>query len=551
MDIDPTQTLIYSLKKGELPDVQPWDLSAAVREIADSLGRKDDSTKASEIRAACRILNKYQYFEQTAVLGQSWVQSLGFDAVIARHHAQALINLSALDSAEQLLKKGLAVIQTVGADIQAKSEITEYEGLLGRIMKQRFVNTGDHESLLNAITQYQRQYDGPAKPYWHGINLVALRARGEREGLRRDDSPAVSALASAVFRRVLSSYKKDASDPWLASTLSEASLALGKCEQAELWLYRFLHHLKVQPFDIDSYDRQLREIWGGSVLGGGNVCADRLTTIISNHLMRSQKRWSISSHAVQSTIAQISDDPLSLEKNFSGEYSFGLGTIKSMLAACASIGCVTNTRGERLGTGFLVRGSFLKHEFGEKVLFITNAHVISDTVPNAIPPKEALVTFEVESTAAGSPVFYQADEIIFTSPPGKLGLCCPGYEQLDVTIVTLKGLTESFVGLKAATSLPLIDSKTKAYVVGHPRGSGLQFSLHDSMFLDFDDEERLVHYRTPTEPGSSGSPVFNSEWQVIAVHHGGSPSTPRLHGQGYYEANEGIALSAVRHKLNS
>src|SRR5437868_6767708 len=111
MDIKPTQTIIDSLKKGELPDVQPWDLSAAVREIADSVSRKDDSAKASEIRVACRTLNKHRHFDQTAVLGQSWDQSLGFDLVIARHHAQALINLSALDPAEKLLLKGLALIQ--------------------------------------------------------------------------------------------------------------------------------------------------------------------------------------------------------------------------------------------------------------------------------------------------------------------------------------------------------------------------------------------------------------------------------------------------------
>jgi V8-like Glu-specific endopeptidase len=75
--------------------------------------------------------------------------------------------------------------------------------------------------------------------------------------------------------------------------------------------------------------------------------------------------------------------------------------------------------------------------------------------------------------------------------------------------------------------------------------------LHDSVLLDIDDDERLVHYRTPTDPGSSGSPVFNVDWEVIAVHHGGSSETPRLRGDGRYEANEGIALSAVRRKLNA
>jgi V8-like Glu-specific endopeptidase len=94
--------------------------------------------------------------------------------------------------------------------------------------------------------------------------------------------------------------------------------------------------------------------------------------------------------------------------------------------------------------------------------------------------------------------------------------------------------------------LPLIDAKARAYVIGHPRGSGLQISLHDSLLLDIDDRERLVHYRTPTDPGSSGSPVFTRQWEVMAVHHSGSSKTRRLHGEGTYEAAIRTRLSVSR-----
>jgi Trypsin-like peptidase domain len=94
-----------------------------------------------------------------------------------------------------------------------------------------------------------------------------------------------------------------------------------------------------------------------------------------------------------------------------------------------------------------------------------------------------------------------------------------------------------------------VESKAKAFVVGHPRGSGLQISLHDSLLLDIDDDERLMHYRTPTDPGSSEIPVFNTDWEVIGVPHGSSSSTPRLQGAGEYETNEAIALGAVARKL--
>ena len=35
--------------------------------------------------------------------------------------------------------------------------------------------------------------------------------------------------------------------------------------------------------------------------------------------------------------------------------------------------------------------------------------------------------------------------------------------------------------------------------------------------------EQFLHYRTDTAPGSSGSPVFNDQWEVVALHHSGVP----------------------------
>jgi len=65
-----------------------------------------------------------------------------------------------------------------------------------------------------------------------------------------------------------------------------------------------------------------------------------------------------------------------------------------------------------------------------------------------------------------------------------------------------------------------------------------------------DYEVTKVHYRTPTEGGSSGSPVFNSQWKVIALHDAGSNEMPKLKNKvGYYQANEGIWIEAIRDQL--
>lgn len=540
-----------AMQKGDMPDVPTWDIGAAVRVIVDSLGRPDAWISVDAVRLAAKALNKQRHFDHTRMLGQAWSKCHGFDATIEKHHVQALVNLSSLDQAEQLVKEGLIQIKLPGVSAQTRSELLEYEGLLGRIYKQRYVATGNLDLLEKATKQYFDQYNtNPDRLYWHGINAVALRAREEREGVDQTGLPSSEALATAVYEMGIQLYCDNPKDPFLFSTLSEAALALGKCDESELWLYRFLHHPAVQPFDIQSYDRQLREIWQGSASGGGAECPDRLVGIISRHIARTQSQWSVSAAAVPAMARALAADPSSFEKNFSGEGSFSVDIVKRMLGVCASIGCVCNRNGERLGTGFLVDGASLKESYGvSRPVFVTNAHVISESVENAIRLQDARVTFEMESESAGGPVFYEVEELLFTSLPGDLGVRGDNVDKLDVSIVRLKALPDRFKDLKMAGALPLVKANTKAYVVGHPRGSGLQISLHDSVLLDIDDNERLVHYRTPTDPGSSGSPVFNGLWEVIALHHAGSTTTPRLHGNGTYEANEGIALSAIRRVL--
>ena len=59
-----------------------------------------------------------------------------------------------------------------------------------------------------------------------------------------------------------------------------------------------------------------------------------------------------------------------------------------------------------------------------------------------------------------------------------------------------------------------------------------------------------MHYRAPTEHGSSGSPVFNRDWDVVAVHHAGRMDMRRLGDEGgTYPANEGIWIEAIRRAM--
>ena len=84
-------------------------------------------------------------------------------------------------------------------------------------------------------------------------------------------------------------------------------------------------------------------------------------------------------------------------------------------------------------------------------------------------------------------------------------------------------------------------------MIGHPAGGGLKFSIRGNDLLGYDPESFRVHYSAPTEGGSSGSPVFNQAWQLMAVHHAGDAKMRRFDDpSATYQANEGITIKAIR-----
>lgn len=524
-------------------------LQEAVQILTDAVARNDVSVCAT--RAACKKLNGLRQFVLTRQLAQTWRDAHGIDLTLQRHLAQAEINLSALDQGEVLVDECLREAARLDqGNAQVIQESAELRGLRGRIAKQRYAETGDPVQLDEAVHRYLEAmgHVEPTASIWPGVNALALLRCREREGMHPWTGIDVEQIAKTVEFLAKTEIKKKPGAPWLAATLSECYLAVGKADEAELWLYRFMLHPSVDAFGLDTYHRQLREVWG-AVQGRNETLADRLEHIMARHLLARQARWTLSKTAVADLRQRIATDRQGLEKNFSGEYSFSLETLENLLRCCASIGCVSNHRGERLGTGFLVQGSALKAAWSDELVFVTNAHVIGTEVEKAIAPVDVRVSFEVESVQAAT-LPYVVDKVLFTSAPAPLGeRRTHAGEALDATIVRLRGLPGRFEGLPVADALPLIDASSKAYVVGHPSGSGLQISLHDSQLLDIDDVDRLLHYRTPTEPGSSGSPVFNGAWQVMGLHHGGSAKMPRLRGDGNYQANEGISVLALRAAL--
>jgi hypothetical protein len=58
---------------------------------------------------------------------------------------------------------------------------------------------------------------------------------------------------------------------------------------------------------------------------------------------------------------------------------------------------------------------------------------------------------------------------------------------------------------------------TSLYIIQHPLGQPQQ-GIGDN-FVKYSNNPNNILYKTPTEPGTSGAPVFNMQnWRVVAIH---------------------------------
>lgn len=112
---------------------------------------------------------------------------------------------------------------------------------------------------------------------------------------------------------------------------------------------------------------------------------------------------------------------------------------------------------------------------------------------------------------------------------------------LDYTICAVEGAPGSlygFVDLSSARTPQVNDYVT---IIQHPKGEYKQIALTDNKVSGVFSS--LVQYTTDTERGSSGSPVFDQNWQLVALHHAGGDMTGP-NGSTVY-INEGINIMHV------
>jgi hypothetical protein len=284
---------------------------------------------------------------------------------------------------------------------------------------------------------------------------------------------------------------------------------------------------QVEPFALASTIRQLTEIWQLAASDGpGRLILPALQQALS----RNAHTAVLSPEQVRHSNSE------SLEKIFGDAAFMSYDKLLIGLERCKAIGRVETLANDGYGTGFALPGRSLRPDWDDKLVFITNEHVISESFPDALPPSSAQVTFHALKGRGGKPFTTRVDRILSTSTGNGL----------DYTIVSLRKQPTGLHPIPIAPRLPSVTGTAQVFVIGHPRGGGMMFSLQDNKLLDHGyPSDARVHYRAPTEPGSLGSPVFNTSWELIALHHSGSAAMQKIREPGVYEANEGLWIQAI------
>lgn len=176
-----------------------------------------------------------------------------------------------------------------------------------------------------------------------------------------------------------------------------------------------------------------------------------------------------------------------------------------------------------LGSGFLTRNN----------LFITNNHVI----PSIDIAQQATIQFNYENSTNGLAI----QPVEFKLNPAEGFATSPFDSGDDWTAVRVMGDANARWGAIEIAHTP-IEENDYVNIIQHPSGLPKQVAIYHNL-VTYAGSSR-VQYLTDTLPGSSGSPVFDSAWRLVSLHHSGGwivePGTKTI-----LFRNEGIAIPVL------
>jgi V8-like Glu-specific endopeptidase len=213
--------------------------------------------------------------------------------------------------------------------------------------------------------------------------------------------------------------------------------------------------------------------------------------------------------------------------------------------------CRVELEGNALGTGFLVGPDAV----------LTNWHVF-DIAKQAGKVGKLGCRFDYVRLPSGKDdpgqlIMVDGAKAVDTSPysaaekTAKPDDPLPTLDELDYALLPLTsrvgeqqvdGAERGWIPLPKAV-LPLA-ADAPILIVQHPEGAPMKLALDTQAVIGMNGNKTRLRYRTNTDPGSSGSPVFTMDWDIVALHHYGDPKylNPLF--------NQGVPIELIRQRID-
>jgi hypothetical protein len=198
------------------------------------------------------------------------------------------------------------------------------------------------------------------------------------------------------------------------------------------------------------------------------------------------------------------------------------------------------------GSGFLVAADVV----------LTNHHVIAPVLAGDWEPKQLRAQFDHWELTdgrvdAGTIVKLAKEWLIASEPHDPIDTTVhdlaadPAPANLDFALLRLArkiGSEKKRGWIDLGITAPDAAANAPVFIVQHAAGKPMELALDTNGIIGYSPKQRRVRYRTNTLAGSSGSPVFTQDWELLALHHAGDPQYPKLDTGNY---NEGIPIRTL------
>lgn len=230
-------------------------------------------------------------------------------------------------------------------------------------------------------------------------------------------------------------------------------------------------------------------------------------------------------------------EELQLQSWFNSEPEFfDVGFLMRGIQQAVSVCRIETLNGRALGTGFLI----------DKNLLLTNHHVLQEenssletmnaNVQNMLL-RFGYFTAETGKTNNGQTFRLDQNQPVLQYSPT---------EKLDYALLRVEDKIREANEIKKA-ECDFESSPIKGMgltILQHPKGESMKLAVTRDGITSILEQSGLVQYATKTAGGSSGSPCFNEDWKVVALHHA-------ERARSFGSIREGILLSSIYQEIKS